>query len=233
MVFDSPASPDLGQEVSGSPLRIIPRSPTQDTRPSSSGDEDDDMDEDLLYLRLIALRSLASEDKKPEETETEKDDDLAVEMRELLEEAEVAASENVDDLETAVISEIITIDDDDPISEMKLNLQDSYLKYKKSVEVVDLSPSYSPTQSPALSLSPSYEAPGIDSPVSSPPLVDLTSPYSPTDEVPSSPPLPPPTVPVQSTAPPPLPPARTLSPPIFPDPVPTTSSHGEPLPPGE
>ena len=147
-----------------------------------------------------------------------------------------------------MISEIITIDDDDPISEMKLNLQDSYLKYKKSVEVVDLSPSYSPTQSPALSLSPSYEAPGIDSPVASPPLVDLTSPYSPTDEVPSSPPLPPLPPPVQSTAPPPLPPpepssssppppplppARTLSPSIFPDPVPTTSSHGEPLPPGE
>ena len=147
-----------------------------------------------------------------------------------------------------MISEIITIDDDDPISEMKLNLQDSYLKYKKSVEVVDLSPSYSPTQSPALSLSPSYEAPGIDSPVSSPPLVDLTSPYSPTDEVPSSPPLPPLPPPVQSTAPPPLPPpepsscsppppplppARAVSPPIFPDPVPTTSSHGEPLPPGE
>ena len=104
VVFDSPASPDMGQEVSGSPLKIIPRSPTQDTRPSSSGDEDDDMDEDLLYLRLIALRSLASEDKKPEETETEKDDDLAVEMRELLEEAEVAANENVDDLETGETS---------------------------------------------------------------------------------------------------------------------------------
>ena len=59
------------------------------------------MDEDLLYLRLIALRSLASEDKKPEETEGEADNEneLAVEMRELLEEAEVAANEN-DDIET-------------------------------------------------------------------------------------------------------------------------------------
>ena len=54
------------------------------------------MDEDLLYLRLIALRSLASEDKKPEETEAEGDNELAVEMRELLEEAEVAANENGD-----------------------------------------------------------------------------------------------------------------------------------------
>ena len=59
------------------------------------------MDEDLLYLRLIALRSLASEDKKPEETEGEGegDNELAVEMRELLEEAEVAANEN-DSIET-------------------------------------------------------------------------------------------------------------------------------------
>ena len=57
------------------------------------------MDEDLLYLRLIALRSLASEDKKPEETEGEADNELAVEMRELLEEAEVAANEN-DSIET-------------------------------------------------------------------------------------------------------------------------------------
>ena len=57
------------------------------------------MDEDLLYLRLIALRSLASEDKKPEETEGEADNELAVEMRELLEEAEVAANEN-DGIET-------------------------------------------------------------------------------------------------------------------------------------
>ena len=56
------------------------------------------MDEDLLYLRLIALRSLASEDKKPEETEGEGegDNELAVEMQELLEEAEVAANENAD-----------------------------------------------------------------------------------------------------------------------------------------
>ena len=158
---------------------------------------------------------------------------------------------------SAVISEIITIDDeDDPISEMKLNLQDSYLKYKKSVEVVDLSPQYSPTQSPILSLSPDYEAPSLESPDSSPPLVDLTSPYSPSDEVPSDqppsplPPLPPLPPPVLTTAQPPLPPPspssislppplpllRTLSPSMFPDPVPTTSSatrHGEPLPPGE
>ena len=55
------------------------------------------MDEDLLYLRLIALRSLASEDKKPDETEeVEGDNELAVEMQELLEEAEVAANENGD-----------------------------------------------------------------------------------------------------------------------------------------
>ena len=103
-VFDSPASPDISQEVSGSPLKIIPRSPTQEIKGNSSGEEDDDMDEDLLYLRLIALRSLASEDKKPEEeAEVEGDNELAVEMRELLEEAEVAASENVEDFKTGEI----------------------------------------------------------------------------------------------------------------------------------
>jgi len=137
-----------------------------------------------------------------------------------------------------VISEVITIDDDeeDPISEMKLNLHESYMRFKQSVEVVDMtSPSYSPTQSPSLSLSPMYIPPGDSpSPPTSPkysyPLVDLTSPYSPTDDSMTLPPLPP--LPPPSTSPPPpLPPP---SPPSYPDPVPTTTSKPEePLPPGE
>ena len=57
-----------------------------------SDDDDEDMDEDLLYLRLIALRSL--EVSKPdEEVEDTDENKLAVEMKELLEEAEVAAKE--------------------------------------------------------------------------------------------------------------------------------------------
>ena len=58
----------------------------------SEDDEDEDMDEDLLYLRLIALRSL--EVSKPDEEVDDTDENkLAVEMKELLEEAEVAAKE--------------------------------------------------------------------------------------------------------------------------------------------
>merc|ERR1719480_430123 len=148
------------------------------------------MDEDLLYLRLIALRSLA-EENKTDDAETaasgDADNNLAQEMKELLEEAEDAANENSDKVETAVISEVITIDDeddDDPISEMKLNLHETYLKCQVSGagDLLGLD-SYSPTQSPV------YVAPCSPDP-SSFPVVDLTSPYSPTQS-PSHPPLPP------------------------------------------
>ena len=56
------------------------------------------MDEDILYLRLIALRSLAVEEKK-EQGQLE-ENNLAIEMQELLEEAEVAAKEEAGDSET-------------------------------------------------------------------------------------------------------------------------------------
>lgn len=59
----------------------------------SSDDEDEDMDEDLLYLRLIALRSLEEVSKPDYEIEDTVENKLAVEMKELLEEAEVAAKE--------------------------------------------------------------------------------------------------------------------------------------------
>ena len=51
---------------------------------------EEDLDEDILYLRLIALRSLAVEEKRLEEQEENK---LGIEMQELLEEAELAACE--------------------------------------------------------------------------------------------------------------------------------------------
>merc|ERR1719167_37169 len=109
------------------------------------------------------------------------------------------------------------------------------------------SPSYSPTQSPTMSISPVYVAPDdSDSPPLSPKytcsVVDLTSPYSPTDDscsnadtVPPLPPLPPPLL----QLPPPPPPPTSSPPPLpsfplsFPDPVPTTVKTDEPLPPGE
>ena len=105
-VFDSPASPDMdpAHHVSGSPLKIIPRSPMRDI-PGNDEEEEEDMDEDLLYLRLIALRSLA-EENKTEDAETaasgDADNNLAQEMKELLEEAEDAANENSDKVETGI-----------------------------------------------------------------------------------------------------------------------------------
>lgn len=61
------------------------------------------MDEDLLYLRLIALRSLAEENKTGDAKAAasgDTDTNLAREMKELLEEAEDAANENSDKVET-------------------------------------------------------------------------------------------------------------------------------------
>ena len=100
-VFDSPASPDVeNHHVSGSPLKIIPRSPMREAQEDQE-EEEEDMDEDLLYLRLIALRSLAEENKTEESgTAESKDSNLAEEMKELLEEAEDAANENSDKVET-------------------------------------------------------------------------------------------------------------------------------------
>jgi hypothetical protein len=85
--------------VTGSPLHIIPASPPradEDSRDEedTTGDEED-IDEDILYLRLIALRSMAAEDKLEEGNSTEsreRQEVLAREMQELIEEAEEAAS---------------------------------------------------------------------------------------------------------------------------------------------
>jgi hypothetical protein len=70
------------------------------------------------------------------------------------------------------------------------------MRFKQRVEVVDMTSS--PSYSPSLSLSPAYIAPGVRLSPSSPPkysypFVDLTSPYSPSDDscLPPLPPLPP------------------------------------------
>ena len=129
---------------------------------------------------------------------------------------------NVADINISTAAEVITIedDDDDPISEMKLHLHESYIAtgFQKSIEVVDVldSPSYSPTQSPDR-LSPIYL----------PPDCDFSPPDSPSDcqvveDSPQPPPLPPPALP-----PPPPPPPIS----IYPEPVPCL--RAEPLPPGE
>ena len=102
-VFDSPASPDnVHNLVTGSPLKIIPRSPTRDETGDAERavtEDEEDLDEDLLYLRLIALRSLAEENNTNEtgdDNSEDTDNKLADEMKELLEEAEVAAQESGD-----------------------------------------------------------------------------------------------------------------------------------------
>ena len=117
---------------------------------------------------------------------------------------------------------MITIDDDDddPISEMKLHLHESYIAtgFQKSIEVVDVldSPSYSPTQS-LDPLSPIYLPP------------DFSPPDSPSDcqVVEASPPPQPPPLPPPALPPPPPPPPIS----IYPEPVPCL--RAEPLPPGE
>ena len=98
IMVDSPASPDFRQEVTGSPVRVIPRSPLHDDGGGESLGEEEDLDEDILYLRLIALRSLAVEEKR-EQGQIE-ESKLAMEMQELLEEAEVAANEEAGASET-------------------------------------------------------------------------------------------------------------------------------------
>ena len=94
---DSPASPDISAMVTGSPVKIIPASPPRKDEDSGSSREDDeeeeeDIDEDILYLRLIALRSMAAEEKAEGEKESREKQVLAREMQELLDEAEEAAS---------------------------------------------------------------------------------------------------------------------------------------------
>ena len=114
----------------------------------------------------------------------------------------------------AVISEVITLDDEDedPLKGMKLNLHETYLQYRRNVD--ESSPCYSPTQSPIYVPGSPY-SPGKDFQI-----VDLTSPYSPC----SPPPLPPPSPPCEAPPLPPLPPQEPTS---------ILSRHGEPLPPGE
>ena len=93
MQLESPASPDgLNTMITGSPLKIIPSSSTHDsvgvtTDEAVSEDEDEDeVDEDILYLRLIALRSIDAGETQEETMERE--------MQQLLEEADEAAQQS-------------------------------------------------------------------------------------------------------------------------------------------
>ena len=103
--IESPASPDVAAMVTGSPVKIIPASPPppsaaageesrgeDTTTGEEEEDEEEDIDEDLLYLRLIALRSMAAEENAEGSKERMEKQVLAKEMQELIAEAEEAAS---------------------------------------------------------------------------------------------------------------------------------------------
>ena len=77
------------------PVQIIPGSPLQDDGGVGSLGEEEDLD--VLHLSLIALRSLVVKEKREQgELEGSK---VALEMQELLEEAEVAANEEAEAVE--------------------------------------------------------------------------------------------------------------------------------------
>ena len=97
--LESPASPDGIFPVNGSPLKIIPSSPSFlpsldcDNNSDEHGrddEDDDDIDEGILYLRLMALKSMSAETDA--ETADEKHER---EMHQLLDEANQAVLEHV------------------------------------------------------------------------------------------------------------------------------------------
>ena len=80
---DSPASPET-RDVTGSPIHIIPGSPKPNPDDAS---EDEDIDEDILYLRLMALRSI----QDAASTEESEQETLEREMEDLIDEANQAS----------------------------------------------------------------------------------------------------------------------------------------------
>ena len=83
---DSPASPET-RDVTGSPIHIIPGSPKPNPDDVS---EDEDIDEDILYLRLMALRSI-QDAASTEGTEESEQETLEREMEDLIDEANQAS----------------------------------------------------------------------------------------------------------------------------------------------
>jgi len=215
-VLESPASPEVVEEEPRGQVRRIPVEELPQEVVERGGwvevsgpavqeeEQEEDLDEDILYLRLIALRSLANEREEEERREKAREEEQGrEEMLELLQEAEAAGRVEAATAQAAA-AEVITIEDDDPISELKLSLHESYIAtgFQQSIEVVEVldSPSYSPTQSPQ-PLSPIYLPPDCQpSPPASPSDCQVVEP---------APPLPP--------SPPPCPPPP---PSAFPEPVP-------------
>lgn len=145
--------------------------------PGGGVEDEDDIDEDLLYMRLKALQSLR--DKLDRETElsfnnaeAEESDEMVDEMEELLQEADQAANEAdsdylevipteptavIDDLDEAGMDAVMksALDGDnvenynvnDNMSELVRRLKEAAKKTRIGV-LEDLQVNYSPTQSP-------------------------------------------------------------------------------------
>eukprot|EP00095_Tigriopus_kingsejongensis_P008271 maker-scaffold240_size241964-snap-gene-1.17 protein:Tk08271 transcript:maker-scaffold240_size241964-snap-gene-1.17-mRNA-1 annotation:"hypothetical protein EAI_14499" len=145
--------------------------------PKQLGDEDDDIDEDELYLRLIALRSMAPD--SPPSSATADQEVMASEMIDLLDEAEAAAQ----------APEITLIQ---PVGSGGISPR-LIRKLKRSLEKLQAqdNPSYSPSQSPILGGSPADQTASSPGDLT-PSLSEADGGGSPPQSPPSTPPPPPP-----------------------------------------
>jgi len=191
--LESPASPDGIFPVNGSPLKIIPSSPSflpsLDCDNNSDGnereDDDDDIDEGILYLRLMALKSMSAETAETADEKHER------EMHQLLDEANQAVLEHIPEERSA--------EDDTALSKLKSENELSYLSF--SAIAADKE-AYTPSSSPR-NLSSEGFGPKCDIDV-----IDLVSPVPSPEQIPLPvlPPLPSPPPAVDPSPPPPPPP---------------------------
>ncbi|TRY62522.1 hypothetical protein TCAL_16613 [Tigriopus californicus] len=196
-LINSPV-PDDVIEVPPSPsLSSLSLSPASGRDP----DEMEDLDEDELYLRLIALRSMAPElgpeRLSPENEPAAPEDPHMIEMIDLLEEADEAAEETAPDIDiiaerpAGAVRTQDTIDLNLVQEKLKRNLQRLKQLETKSSRVPIYSPSQSPVydhegpEPPALAsgdVTPTYmaelDAQGLVSPVPVESQSKVTSPLS-------------------------------------------------------
>ena len=214
----------------------------------TSDDEEEDIEEDELYLRLIALKSMAPD--LVEEESNEKNDTLETEMNELLEEADKAAEtakndpplvdvpdsdeEEMDAFMKRFISKKKSDGSNNPDMPKLLRKLKNSLARQRRLEEQEVKTEYSPTQSPI----PDHDLPSQVDSASSPALSEESVPTL----SPASPPLE--EIPVPGKAminpvPPRLPPPAQPAPPEkVQDNVPMAMvlakiPNAEPLPPGD
>ena len=206
------------EEATGNPPKSPPSpspssSSSSSSSPSSSGrysslepegeSEQADPEEDVLYLRLLALRSMAPEldDEKlqkavTEENSTTDSNNLEAEMTELLEEADLAAAASEASEEEKMIDDYMrsVLDKNSSNLDVKVAHDLPYLVQKLRNSLArsanpenvdepenDTTEHYSPTQSPIYD--PSFpNSPEVLCEVCSPPLAVLSPPPRPSEE---------------------------------------------------